>query len=181
MTPPPLTFFAFCPGGSGAGLFISGGTVSLGGVTVASNQNHAGPGVEGDFCGGGIANAGANRLVTNATLIGNNSSFGSPDDVLGPISCSYSLISQTVDSVITNNGGNIFDLNPMLDPGGLKSNGGPTPTVALQQGSPAIDAVPVDRCTDGASPPHLLTIDQRGFPRPDAREQACDIGAFESR
>ncbi len=55
----------------------------------------------------------------------------------------------------------------------LADNGGPTQTMALKPGSPAIDAA-VD-CTDttGAS----VTTDQRGVARPQM--QACDVGAFE--
>lgn len=63
-----------------------------------------------------------------------------------------------------------------LDPAGLASNGGPTQTVALIAGSPAIDQIPLTACTglDGVTP---LTVDQRNFPRPVGPK--CDIGAFE--
>lgn len=56
--------------------------------------------------------------------------------------------------------------DPMLGP--LTNNGGPTLTMALRPGSPAINA------GDNASCP---PTDQRGVPRPFAG--ACDIGAFE--
>jgi CSLREA domain-containing protein len=58
----------------------------------------------------------------------------------------------------------------------LENNGGPTRTLALQTGSPAIDAIPIGMCP---------ATDQRGFPRPDHDSDdstgvlACDIGAFE--
>ena len=58
--------------------------------------------------------------------------------------------------------------DPLLGP--LASNGGPTQTMALGLGSPAIDQVPV-----GTSCP---ATDQRGVPRPQG--PACDIGAFEA-
>jgi hypothetical protein len=67
--------------------------------------------------------------------------------------------------------------DPMLDPAGLSNNGGPTQTIALLSGSPAIDAIPLASCTDQDG--NQLTTDQRGFPRPDAGEQVCDIGAYE--
>jgi hypothetical protein len=57
--------------------------------------------------------------------------------------------------------------DPLLGP--LQGNGGPTQTIALAAGSPAIDAV-ASGC---------LSTDQRGEPRPDAGESVCDIGAFE--
>ena len=60
---------------------------------------------------------------------------------------------------------------------GLANNSGPIQTIALLLGSPAIDAIPLDSCTDQDGNP--LTTDQRGFPRPDASEQVCDIGAYE--
>lgn len=58
-----------------------------------------------------------------------------------------------------------------------KNNGGPTPTVALLAGSPAVDAIPAANCTDldGVTP---IFNDQRGFPRPAGA--GCDIGAYEA-
>jgi CSLREA domain-containing protein len=52
----------------------------------------------------------------------------------------------------------------------VEGNGGPTGTIALQTGSPAIAAVPGARCP---------ATDQRGKPRPAPGQTACDIGAFE--
>jgi len=57
--------------------------------------------------------------------------------------------------------------NPLLGP--LAANGGPTPTLALAPGSPAIDAA-------AACPPP--DTDQRGVARPQGK--TCDIGAFEA-
>ena len=65
-----------------------------------------------------------------------------------------------------------------LDPAGLKDNGGPTQTIALIVGSPAIDAIPVNptnNCTDVRGNP--MVNDQRGVGRPQGLN--CDIGAFE--
>ena len=58
--------------------------------------------------------------------------------------------------------------NPEL--GSPRDNGGPTETLALGRGSPAINRVP----TRGA---HCPGTDQRGVKRP--QRGACDIGAFE--
>jgi hypothetical protein len=63
--------------------------------------------------------------------------------------------------------------DPKLGP--LQNNGGPTATYALLSDSPAIDAGDLDGCRDANGA--LLTIDQRGFPRPGGT--ACDLGAFE--
>jgi hypothetical protein len=62
--------------------------------------------------------------------------------------------------------------NPQL--GSLANNGGPTQTLALLKGSPAIDDIPLASALCPAT-------DQRGHKRPDnPHESACDIGAFES-
>jgi hypothetical protein len=61
--------------------------------------------------------------------------------------------------------------NAQLALAALANNGGPTQTMALQQGSVAIDRIPKVKCP---------AIDQRGKPRPDARESKCDMGAYES-
>ena len=57
--------------------------------------------------------------------------------------------------------------NPQL--GALANNGGPTQTMALQVGSPAINGVVYN------APNGCPTTDQRGY----ARSSACDIGAYE--
>jgi len=57
---------------------------------------------------------------------------------------------------------------------GLQDNGGPTRTIQLLASSPALDAVPLEACTDAGA---ALTTDQRGVTRPQGA--GCDIGAFE--
>jgi hypothetical protein len=60
----------------------------------------------------------------------------------------------------------------------LGNYGGPTQTIPLLSGSPAIDAGNPGGCTDGNG--HLLKTDQRGKPRHDKEDTSgCDIGAFE--
>lgn len=69
------------------------------------------------------------------------------------------------------------DTNPLLDPAGLRDNGGPTPTLALQPGSPAVDH---------GSASGTMT-DQRGLPRPvdngsvPNTADGSDIGAVEDQ
>jgi len=58
--------------------------------------------------------------------------------------------------------------------GPLQNNGGPTATMALLPGSPAIGT---GACADANGVP--LLVDQRGFPRPGV--SGCDIGAYESQ
>ena len=52
--------------------------------------------------------------------------------------------------------------------GPLAANGGPTPTHALLDGSPALDAADIAACP---------RTDQRGVRRPQG--SGCDSGAFE--
>lgn len=61
-----------------------------------------------------------------------------------------------------------MNVNPALLP--LADNGGPAWTMALNAGSPAVDAIPAS---------DSLSMDQRGQPRPEG--DASDIGAFEGR
>ena len=62
---------------------------------------------------------------------------------------------------------------PQLGP--LAANGGPTPTLLPEPGSPLIDAIPIGSCqADGAAG---ITHDQRGVTRPQG--PGCDIGAVE--
>ena len=63
-------------------------------------------------------------------------------------------------------------IDPKISP--LQNNGGPTWTVALLPGSPALGA---GACSDALGAP--LPVDQRGFPRPQVT--GCDIGAFENQ
>jgi hypothetical protein len=72
--------------------------------------------------------------------------------------------------------GDMNNANPML--GTLGDNGGPTQTIRLLAGSPAIDSGNPSGCTDGQG--HLLKTDQRGMPRPNEEDAgSCDMGAYE--
>lgn len=90
-------------------------------------------------------------------------------------SVGFSLIENATGAAITATGPNVIGQDPKLGP--LADNGGPTPTEALLDGSPALDA----GISDG------LTIDQRGAPRPfdlkglaaAAGGDSSDIGADE--
>jgi hypothetical protein len=103
--------------------------------------------------------AGVNCYLTGATV--HDEGHNLEDDA--GASCELSALS-----------GDLVGVSPLLIP--LAANGGPTETMALSQGSPAIDAG--GQCLDitqAGSPP--LASDQRGSPRGNP----CDIGAFESQ
>jgi len=72
--------------------------------------------------------------------------------------------------------GDLNNTDPKL--GQLGHHGGPTQTIPLLTGSPAIDAGNPSGCTDGQG--HLLKTDQRGRPRHDKEDTSgCDMGAYE--
>jgi hypothetical protein len=73
----------------------------------------------------------------------------------------------------------LIGTDPMFATSMPANNGGPTDTLALTSGSPAIDYIRRAACTDAKGKP--LTVDQRGKPRPDDHEKQCDIGAFETQ
>ncbi len=62
--------------------------------------------------------------------------------------------------------------DPRLDPSGPQDHGGPTRTVALLPGSPAVDGAGPEGCLSAP----VSGLDQRGY----ARKAPCDVGAFEA-
>lgn len=161
----------------------TGAIVSWANLTVANTTfsgNIADP--SSGVTGGGIANLGT-LLMTNATFSDNAGgaflNMGQADmrnnilanSVEGP-DCT-NLSGATITTNINNlmESGDGCDLPLIMDDpalGPLTDNGGPTHTMALMFGSPAMDA------GDDSSCP--LT-DQRGIARPQGEH--CDIGAYE--
>jgi hypothetical protein len=191
-------------GNAAGGLVVAtGGGISNGGTLIVTNStfsSNVATSEMGGAIGGGIYNDGT-LIVTNSTFTGN--SVSGVDSVGGGISNgdSASLKNTIIASstggncsgAVSDAGYNISDddscgfnaigssnnTNPMLSSDGLTNNGGPTQTIALAPGSPAIDAIPLTDCTDQDSPPNPIITDQRLFPRPDDEETNCDIGAYE--
>ena len=122
------------------------------------------------FCGGGIcALPGGTVNLGNTIVAGNIRSMGFvPNDINGAVvSQGYNLVGDTV-GVTGLVGSDLQNVDALLA-GALADNGGPTQTLALLAGSPAIDAA-----ADGACP----AKDQRGVIRP--QHLHCDIGAVEA-
>jgi uncharacterized repeat protein (TIGR03803 family)/parallel beta-helix repeat protein len=126
-------------GGLGGGIFISDCHFLLDNSIVAGNLNGTGPGATPDDIGGGLDS------TSGYNLIGTGGSGGLQNGV---------------------NANQVGVANPGLAP--LGDYGGPTQTMALLPGSPAIDAG-----TAAGGP----ATDQRGY----GRVGAVDIGAFESQ
>ncbi len=171
-------------GGSGGGLY-GDGVVSLISCTISGNSGGQGgsggsgygaigppvfapDGLEGN--GGGIySEPGAGARFLN-TMVASNTG-ASPDAHGAFSSLGHNLVTVTNGSSgFGNNGDKVGSIISPLNPGtgSLTDNGGPTLTMALLPGSPAIDA------GDTASAP---VTDQRGLPRPSGL--AADIGAYE--
>jgi hypothetical protein len=148
----------------GGGIFNTG-NLSVNNSTIAGN--------EAGVSGGGIYNASSPAAATlQNSILANNLGVGNCGGTM--TSKGYNLSS---DGTCNFSGaGDLNNTNPLLGP--LQNNGGPTQTMALASGSPAIDAGNPSGCTDGLG--HLLKTDQRGFPRPDKEDTGgCDMGAFE--
>ena len=124
------------------------GTCNLTNCTIAWNRGNAGS--------GGAGGAGSFGNPTPGAP-------GTSGSAYGGTACS--ALPNTLIASNTPAGGDSFT-DPKLGP--LANNGGPTPTMALLAGSPAIDAGNTSVAT---------ATDQRGFPRPAGL--AADIGAFE--
>ncbi len=128
---------------------------------------------------GGILSDG-NLALANSILAGNLVATAANDCVGSVTSRGYTLLGTTDRCALTAATGDVIGANPLLGP--LAANGGPTPTMALLAGSPAIDAGNPAATSDAdpPAPPALVpcrTTDQRGVARPQGAR--CDIGAFE--
>jgi hypothetical protein len=121
--------------------------------------------------GGGIFNRPGVTATTQNSIVSNNIG-GNCRGVM--TSNGYNLSSDRTCKL--RGAGDLNNIDPKLGP--LQYNGGPTATMALLQGSPAIDAGNPHGCGDTAG--RVLRIDQRGEPRPDKEDSSgCDIGAYE--
>ena len=151
------------------------------------NQSVTGPmGVPGP--GGGINQSAAGATLTQDTIVGNVAT-----GVGGGLNAAGGAVVSIGNSILSSNraGGSLVNCNGPVVPGGndivfgdntcgvvqsgdprlgpLAANGGPTQTMALMAGSPAINAVPANNCP--------LGTDERGVARPQGN--GCDAGAYE--
>jgi hypothetical protein len=159
--------------GDGGGLDNLSGTATL--INCTFDLNSA------SNRGGGIYNN-ATLNMTNTILafdtaptgadILNSGTFGTISHNLIRIGDQDSgLVSPLLDGINGNQiGTSVSPINPKFDPLGLRKNGGPTKTIALESGSLAIDAGDDSVLT-------TVTTDQRGKPRKSGAH--VDIGAFE--
>jgi predicted outer membrane repeat protein len=180
--------------------FSANAAVGLGGAIYSSrtltlsNSTFSGNDAAG---GGALEIVGRKTMVTNCTFAANGAGVGteiSNDRCRSGCGTGRLTLRNTVvDNASGGNcagipitdGGNNLDssglcglgpaTDPMLDAAGLATNGGPTQTIALEPGSPAINAGNEAVCA--ATP--VGNLDQRGFGRPGAAVTNCSIGAYE--
>jgi len=154
---------------AGGGIYaLYSSTVTMNAVTIAHNEADADGNSTG--AGGGIATDGTSTFDTKNSLIARNkAAAGTPPD------CNGTVASDGQNLLTSDNSGcsgftgpaDFLSVTPtQLNLGTLRSNGGPTKTDALGQGSKAINHA-------GGDAPKL---DQRGAQRVDP-----DIGAYERR
>jgi CSLREA domain-containing protein len=151
---------------SGGGLWIDSGTVKVNNSTFSRNiATFHGRGGSIEKFEPGKATL-KNTIVANS--LGGNCGGQITDggyNIDDGNSCSFRAANHSLPST-----------NPKLaSKPSLANNGGPTKTIALLTGSPAINAIP--QGTNGCGT--KITTDQRGVKRPQGNR--CDIGAFEKR
>ncbi|MFO1476086.1 MAG: choice-of-anchor Q domain-containing protein [Verrucomicrobiota bacterium] len=147
----------------GGAIFNAGGTLDCVNSTLALNNAQGGGGaINGTGYGGAVCATNGTASCLNLILlkgISGNNLFGALIDlghnISSDASCAFA------------GAGSLNNTDPLLAP--LDNYGGPTKTMALLSGSPAIDA---------ADPVSFPAVDQRGRTRPFGT--APDIGAFES-
>ena len=170
----------------GGGLYVGGGTTRLRNVTITGNTSRA--------AGGGVARDGGTLRLRNSIIAENTAVTGNNEDC-----------NTTVAAAVVSEGFNVVGIDagcatsfigtdqvgtpgvplaPGLDP--IGSNGGPTPTRAVQETSVALDAGDSADCL--AWDPNLaidipMPTDQRGEDRHVDGDgdtvPVCDAGAYE--
>ncbi|MDP9121980.1 MAG: right-handed parallel beta-helix repeat-containing protein, partial [Acidobacteriota bacterium] len=143
-----------------AAMALSNGTISLINNTITGNTATA--------QGGGMRVVFENLIMSNNIIAGNMAGGHEGDCafVVGNTTVTDHNIDGDGSCRLTGPGDQPGVANPLLAP--LANNGGPTDTVALLGGSPAVNAGNNATC-----PP----ADQRGTARPQGA--SCDIGAYE--
>jgi len=165
---------------------ISGNNAQAGNTGVNQGGASKPPRLVGEGTGGGIRVGPGAVTIANTIIAGNTAANGLGDTSGAPIpgpdvdgsvtSNGHNLIGNVTEALGFTGTGDQTGVNPLLAP--LANNGGPTETMALMPGSPAIDAglaagAPTDQ--RGMS----RTVDDAGVPNTGGSD-GTDIGAFEA-
>jgi len=159
--------------GAGSVTAIGGGIVSYSNSVLVTNATVARNLVGGSAnavtrLGGGIG-VGAGTVKLASTILALNNGAGSPNCSGAVNSGGHNLLGSPSGCTFGSKSSDKLNKNPKL--GALANNGGPTLTLALQTGSPALNAIPKSACA--------VPRDQRGVKRPQG--PGCDIGAYERK
>ncbi|MGD0540044.1 MAG: choice-of-anchor Q domain-containing protein, partial [Tepidisphaeraceae bacterium] len=163
-----------------------GGLVSFGAITAADTTIAGNIATAPKSAGAGIyIDPGYTATLYNTIVATNTLSNHTASDITGALDytlasgqtpSSYNLIGTGGSGGLSNGvRGNIVGSNPDL--GTLQNNGGPTNTMAVQTGSPAINAGSNALAVDSNGNP--LVYDQRGAGFPRIVGGTVDIGAYE--
>lgn len=123
---------------------------------------------------GAIGQFGSEPSVTLRNTIVANAA-GDPNCDAGSITDKGHNIDSGTSCGLNSSKGSLSNTDPQLDPTGLADHGGPTQTIAVEAGSPAINAGDNAGCR--VAP--VRKLDQRGFARPGTGSKRCTIGAYE--
>lgn len=199
------TFSGNTANGDGAGIMLQGGSLNVSNSTFAGNSaGFAGGGImfynnTGTATlinstvanntapyGGGIENFVGQFAIANTIVAGNTATTADPDvkgrfantdhDLIGIIGDATGFSASGPAASLIGTAANPLD--PLLGP--LANNGGPTETMALLPGSPAINAG--DDHPETTTGNHALVApaaDQRGKTRITPADPQIDIGAYE--
>ncbi len=179
----------------GGGAILNDGTAQIADSTFSGNSANSGGAIDNSSgtlelmnstlygntasdIGGALLNDDTTTVV-NCTIANNTAFFGGgADDNSGTLRLENSIVSKNAGgncSGDVSGAGNLSSdsscpgrRNSNAELGPLQYNGGPTYTLALLPGSPAIDTALKSDCP---------ATDQRGVPRPQGA--GCDIGAYE--
>ena len=149
----------------GGGIHLTSGTITVINSTIAGN--------EASNPGAGIKSVGGTVDLVN-TIVADNTG-GSQCNTTATINAIHTLIQGNLNCVTGTNSNNLTS-DPLL--GVLADHGGPTPTMALPFGSPAIDAGDDTLAVDENSNP--LISDQRGSGYDRSVGGRVDMGAYEA-
>ena len=169
----------------GGGIASANGIVNLSFSTVDGNSIIPGPlGTAGPASAANLENTDSGSFTLDDTILANGILVG------GAGAFPAGTTTDCSPATVTSNGNNLFDTSgadcgavgsdlintdPML--GTLSNNGGPTQTLPVQTGSPAINAASASRCRSETVNTSGTAVDQRGVLRPQF--PTCTIGAYE--
>ncbi|HXJ62579.1 MAG TPA: choice-of-anchor Q domain-containing protein [Actinomycetota bacterium] len=144
---------------SGGGIQSAAQTVTITNATIATNRSSE--------RGGGLEAAGPTTTTLEATILAGNAAPNGPDCKGTVASAGHNLLGDDTSCSFTAQPSDKRNKPAKLGP--LHANGGPTQTMAVLAGSPALNAIPRAACA--------VRTDQRGVHRPQG--SGCEIGAFE--